>query len=56
MIRSVLDFCFECPCCLAGRALFWGSIVNAVADGKRLCAIDALQRPEIVRTNGRKAA
>jgi hypothetical protein len=26
---------------LAGHALFWGSIVNAAADGKRLRAIDA---------------
>jgi hypothetical protein len=29
-----------------GTPLFWGSIVNAAADGKRLRAIDALQRSE----------
>jgi len=32
---------------LAGHALFWGSIVNADADGKRLRAIDAVQRSGI---------
>jgi hypothetical protein len=31
------------PCLVAGHALFWGSIVNAAADGKRLRAIDALR-------------
>jgi hypothetical protein len=30
-------------CFQAGHALFWGSIVNAAADGKRLRAIDALR-------------
>jgi len=55
-IRPVLYFCFECPCCLAGHALFWGSIVKAAADGKRLRAIDALQRTGMVRPNGGKTA
>jgi hypothetical protein len=41
---------------LAGHALFWGSIVNAAADGKRLRAIDAFRRSGIVRPNGRKTA
>jgi hypothetical protein len=43
-------------CFLAGHALFWGSIVNAAADGKRLRAIDALRRSGIIRPNGRKTA
>jgi hypothetical protein len=44
------------PCFSAGHALFWGSIVNAAADGKRLRAIDALRRSGIIRPNGRKTA
>jgi len=32
---------------LAGHALFWGSIVNDAADGKRLRAIDAFRRSGI---------
>jgi hypothetical protein len=36
--------------------LVLGSIVNAAADGKRLRAIDALQRGGIVRPNGSKTA
>jgi len=44
------------PCLLAGHALFWGSIVNAAADGKRLRAIDAFRRSGIIQPNGRKAA
>jgi hypothetical protein len=43
-------------CSLAGHALFWRSIVNAAADGKRLRAIDAFRRFGITRPNGRKAA
>jgi hypothetical protein len=41
---------------LAGHALFFGSIVNAAADGKRLRAIDALRRSGIFRPNGSKTA
>jgi hypothetical protein len=41
---------------LAGHALFWGSIVNAAADGKRLRAIDAFRRSGIIQPNGRKTA
>jgi hypothetical protein len=44
------------PVFQAGHALFWGSIVNAAADGKRLRGIDAFQRSGIIRPNGRKAA
>jgi len=44
------------PCLLAGHALFWGSIVNAAADGKRLGAIDAFRQSGIIRPNGSKAA
>jgi hypothetical protein len=49
------------PLCLfslfPGRArLVFGSIVNAAADGKRLRAIDALQRSGIIRPNGSKTA
>jgi hypothetical protein len=43
-------------CFQAGHALFWGSIVNAAADGKRLRAIDALRRSGIIWPNGRKIA
>jgi hypothetical protein len=55
-IRSVLYFCLSVPVSLAGHALFWGSIVNAAADGKRLRAIDASQRTGMVRPSGRKTA
>jgi hypothetical protein len=39
-----------------GTPLFWGSIVNAAANGKRLRAIDALQRSETAQGSGGKTA
>jgi hypothetical protein len=53
-----LDFARKrCGSLFLGRArLVLGSIVNAAADGKRLRAIDALQRAGIVRPNGSKTA
>jgi hypothetical protein len=55
-IRSMVVPLWLFPCLLAGHALFWGSIVNAAADGKRMRAIDAVRRFGIIRPNGRKAA
>jgi len=47
---------YGCSLFLGRARLVLGSIVNAAADGKRLCAIDAFRRSGIVRPNGRKTA